>query len=124
MSRFASLLLICAVGCGPGTPVQEYGGDAGLRGEANEYTNLEMVYRVVDRKPPAPRSEAVPPQPSARHVWIPGWWGWSGEAFAWRPGHWAMPPSSRSPTRWIAPRWRSVSGGWQLRPGYWKVSPP
>lgn len=52
-------------------------------------------YRRVSVQPPppsAPVSEAVPPAPGPNAVWIPGYWAFQGQSYAWVGGTWQIPP--------------------------------
>ena len=70
--------------------------------------------------PPALRYEAPPPAPSPRHQWIPGYWGWRGNAHVWMGGHWAVPPAYGYV--WDPARWENNGGAWVLHEGHWRPS--
>ena len=74
---------------------------------------------IVAHAPPPPRTEVVVVRPGARHVWIPGCWGWRGGAWAWDVGRWELPP--RPGAVWVPHRYVLrggahvyVHGGWRL----------
>jgi hypothetical protein len=66
------------------------------------YGNYDQAYasRVEMRgpppmTPPPPQvAEVVPAAPSPSALWIPGYWSFDGNAYAyyWLAGHWEMPP--------------------------------
>jgi hypothetical protein len=67
--------------------------------------------------PPAVVYEAPPPPPAYGYVWIPGYWGWSGERYVWIRGRYAYgrPGYVWRPDHWEqrGPRWHRVSGYWE-----------
>jgi hypothetical protein len=71
---------------------------------------------VVDREPPAPRTEAQPPSPGSGAVWVPGYWNWTGTQYDWVAGHWE---TGRVGYTWVPHRWEMVNGRWQLTGGTW-----
>ena len=68
--------------------------------------------------PPPPRVERYGRPPSPGHVWINGYWGYSGRDYAWSPGYWARPP--RRGARWEEGRWDRDGRGYRYRKGYWR----
>src|SRR5436190_21712750 len=56
---------------------------------------------VVKQAPPAIRVEVVSARPSAKHVWVPGFWTWETSAYVWVPGEWMLPPEPAAV--WVAP---------------------
>jgi hypothetical protein len=77
----------------------------------------EETYVIVHSAPPAPPSETVPPRPSARHIWVPGYWTWDGTRHTWMPGHYV---ASRRGFVYVPPRWEAVGNGdWRYYPGGW-----
>jgi hypothetical protein len=73
---------------------------------------------VVMQAPPTPPQEAVPARPSTSHEWIPGYWTWRNNAYAWMAGHWEVPP--RSGSVWVAPRWEREGNSYRFYEGYWR----
>jgi hypothetical protein len=73
---------------------------------------------VVMQAPPAPPPpEAMPPRPSTSHIWIPGYWTYRNNQYAWMAGRWEVPP--RSGAVWVAPRWEQDRGAYRFYEGYW-----
>lgn len=69
--------------------------------------------------PPAPIVEVRGTAPSARHVWIPGFHRWDGNAHVWVPGRWELPPAHRK--AWVAGHWvHDRRHGWYWVEGYWR----
>lgn len=73
---------------------------------------------VVLNAPPAPQPEAVPPRPSQDFLWIPGYWTWQNNGYAWMAGHWEMPPAASAV--WVNPRWEPEGNAFRFHEGYWK----
>jgi hypothetical protein len=73
---------------------------------------------VVTQTPPVPQAEAVTPQPSTLHAWIPGYWTWRNERYEWLAGHWELPP--RSSAVWVAPRWEQEGNAYRFYEGFWR----
>jgi hypothetical protein len=79
----------------------------------------DIVVQGPPPAPPAPIAEAVPAQPSAGAVWIPGYWSYeNGRNYAWQPGHWEIPPQgyrTYEPAHWVQQGNTSyyVRGGWR-----------
>ncbi len=72
----------------------------------------------VQTAPPPLRAEVVPAGPGPQHVWVPGYWGWSGAAYTWSPGGWVLPtPGFHS---WVPSSWVHHSQGWQMVQGQWR----
>lgn len=86
---------------------------------ARRYTRIEEVPPPPPAQPAPPEvAEKITPSPSPEAVWIPGYWDFNGNAYAWTPGHWEIPPpNSRS---YVASHWEVrantnvfVRGSWQ-----------
>lgn len=73
---------------------------------------------AVTKRPPAPRREVRPRRLSRRHVWVGGYWSWSGHRYVWKKGHWGVPP--RHGGRWVAGHWAKRGGGWVWVAGFWR----
>src|SRR5580658_7439762 len=74
------------------------------------------TYRVGIAPPPM-RVEVRPMQPSPRHFWIDGHWGWDGGRHAWMPGRWEM---GRDGYMWVGAHWENRDGFWHYHPGHWR----
>jgi hypothetical protein len=68
--------------------------------------------------PPPVRYEALGPAPGPGYVWINGYWGWGGSAYAWVPGRYVRPPRPRAV--WVAPRWEAHGGRYRFHEGRWR----
>ena len=70
--------------------------------------------------PPAVRREVVTVRPSARHIWVPGYWHWreEGKAWGWVAGAWALPPHLHA--TWVGPRYERRGGEWIYSSGHWR----
>jgi hypothetical protein len=68
--------------------------------------------------PPAPIFEARIVAPGPRYVWVPGYYGWRGEAYVWVAGRWEIPPRPRAV--WVSGRWYRDRRGWYFRQGHWR----
>jgi YXWGXW repeat-containing protein len=75
---------------------------------------------VVRDAPPEPRAERMieRERPSARHVWVPGYWSWQGSRHTWVAGRWELPP--REHAVWVAPRWEHRDNGYVFVAGSWQ----
>jgi hypothetical protein len=72
---------------------------------------------VVMQAPPAPPPEAVTAQPGPNYLWIPGYWTWQNNRYAWMAGHWEVPPTSTSV--WHNPHWEPEGTAFRFYEGYW-----
>lgn len=104
--------------------------------------------RDPDGPPPSPPSEGRPPKPSVHADWVPGYWRWSGFAWAWISGRWRVPeadraqgltvraPSQPPPPRveapapmpvagavWTAGHWQWDGSAWVWVTGAWQMPP-
>jgi hypothetical protein len=68
--------------------------------------------------PPRPPREIVVMRPSPRHVWVPGYYRWTGGRYMWSRGYWRVPPRARAV--WVPGYWASRRGGYAWYPGYWR----
>lgn len=72
---------------------------------------------VVTVAPPAPQVEVIGVPPVTGHIWIGGYWGWSGSAHVWTPGHWEAP---RPGYHWVPHAWVREGNGWRMHEGHWE----
>ena len=68
--------------------------------------------------PPPVRVEARGVAPGAGYVWIDGYWGYRGGAYAWQTGRWVRPPRPRA--RWVPGHWDHRGGRYYYREGSWR----
>lgn len=68
--------------------------------------------------PPAARVEVVGRAPGAGFVWVPGYWGYRGNAYSWVPGFWGRPPHPRAV--WEPGRWERRGNRYGYREGRWR----
>lgn len=68
--------------------------------------------------PPPPHREVVVRRPGPRHVWVPGYYRFSGHRYRWTRGRWAMPP--RPHAVWVPGQWAPRRGGHVWIGGYWR----
>ncbi|MGJ9417673.1 YXWGXW repeat-containing protein [Massilia sp. CMS3.1] len=82
-----------------------------------QHTRTEVI--VVQKAPPALRREAVP---AARrgHVWVPGYWNWTGRRYTWVGGRYER---VRAGYVYARPEWRRDRGGWVMERGGWQRGP-
>ena len=73
--------------------------------------------------PPPPIVETVPPPPAYGYVWVPGYWGWTGDRYVWIRGRhvYGRPGYAWAPDHWErhGDRWHHVHGGWE-RDRHWR----
>jgi hypothetical protein len=68
--------------------------------------------------PPPLRAEAIGVAPGPGFVWVNGYWGSRGSAYAWVPGYYTRPPRVRAV--WVAPRWERERGRYRFHEGRWR----
>ena len=79
----------------------------------------QPAYVIVAEAPPAPRVvERRVASPSAAHVWIDGYYSWSGRQYVWEAGRWEVPPSGY--TVWVAPHYEHDEHGHRYTAGHWQ----
>jgi hypothetical protein len=79
----------------------------------------QPAYVVVAEAPPAPRIvERRPPPPTQGHIWIDGYYSWSGRQYVWETGRWAVPP--RANVVWIGPSYDRDQHGYRYTAGHWQ----
>src|SRR5579872_3704261 len=69
----------------------------------------EFVRVAVNTRPPLPRAERVPPQPSIEDFWVPGFWRWESGGFVWVEGRWER---HRPDAVWIQAHWMRAGNVW------------
>ncbi len=73
---------------------------------------------LVVQEPPPPRSEVVGVAPSSAHVWVPGYWQWTGRKYVWHGGHWEKRPTTGA--TYVEGHWEKQPQGWVWVPGMWR----
>jgi hypothetical protein len=68
--------------------------------------------------PPPPPRELIVATPGPHYVWVPGYYRWQGNRYAWRRGYWAKPPRHRAV--WVPGYWTPQRGGYVWVEGYWR----
>lgn len=80
---------------------------------------VETVVVIREAPPPLRREIVVERErPSARHVWIAGFWRHDGRVYMWVPGRWEVPPHARAV--WVEPRWEFRGGTHIFIEGVWR----
>jgi hypothetical protein len=74
---------------------------------------------MVTLRPPAPRSELIPPAPNEHVVWDPGRWNWDGRGYVWVSGHYVERPYQQAV--WEPGHWIERNGGWVWDEGHWRT---
>ena len=65
---------------------------------------------------PPPRPEGMrPPPPGEAYVWRPGHWAWNGRGYVWEPGRYVVRQATYH---------EYVPGAWVMRHGAWVWVPP
>lgn len=82
---------------------------------ASPASAARVIIRVA---PPAPRHEVIITRPGPNHVWVPGYWRWSGRDYVWVGGVWQLPPRPRAV--WVPGHYRRVPGGHVWIEGHWR----
>lgn len=88
-------------------------GLAALPAHAGPQVDFQIV---IGNAPPPPRYEVIPVARPG-HVWVPGYWAWSGHRHTWVAGHWQR---VRAGHHYRAPQWRRVHNGWHFDRGGWE----
>ncbi|HWY88837.1 MAG TPA: YXWGXW repeat-containing protein [Gemmataceae bacterium] len=66
--------------------------------------------------PPEPIAEALPPQPNADTIYVPGIWVNQESRYLWRPGHWVR---CRPGWVWVPAHYYWTPGGYVFVRGFW-----
>jgi hypothetical protein len=73
---------------------------------------------TVPQPPPPPREEMRMPPPSQGQVWLPGYWSWNNNEWAWMPGRLEKPPERMA--TWVPGQWTQRGDAWVWRSGHWE----
>ncbi|MCG8584773.1 MAG: hypothetical protein MI757_08700 [Pirellulales bacterium] len=97
--------------------------DTALAQDSVTATQTTTTKVVVDSPvaPPPPKQEVIAPEPTANHVWIPGYWNRTPTKWSWQPGRWEKPPFKNA--RYVAPYWKYNQSKYEWNPGHWATSP-
>lgn len=80
---------------------------------------VDNAYVEVDDAPPPPRAEVIPLRPGGGHVWVPGYWYWTGSRYIWHAGYWSVPPAQGHV--WVPSGWVHHHGRYRYVPGRWST---
>src|SRR5262245_40155727 len=70
----------------------------------------------VQQPPPAPIAEVRYAPPAPDHVWVDGYWDWTGADWTWTAGYYAPP---RYGYAYVRPAYVYEGGQYVYRRGYW-----
>ncbi|MBI5275030.1 MAG: YXWGXW repeat-containing protein [Burkholderiales bacterium] len=89
---------------------------AAKKADRNKQKVVKQADLVVSVKPPSGQWEAKPP-PADGWVWRAGFYEWTGERFAWKPGEWILdkPGMDFRQFEWV----EAGQGKWKLEGGDW-----
>lgn len=82
---------------------------------ASAQTPRRVYVRVA---PPAERVEVVTVSPGPGHVWVKGYYRWTGRAYVWVPGRWVV--VRRGYHTWVPGHWAHDRHGWYWIEGHWR----
>jgi len=72
---------------------------------------------VVAAGPPLPPDEIIVAAPSPYHVWVPGYYTYTGGTYIWIQGSYQVPPRGR--TRYVQGEWVKTPKGYKHGRGHW-----
>jgi hypothetical protein len=82
----------------------------------------DRAYRVsrvsAPPTPPPTPVDAVPPQPTANALWVPGYWIYDGRSYTWTHGRWEVPPPFAH--TYVPAHSEMRNGQSVFVPGYWQ----
>ncbi len=90
----------------------------GEEGATAQHTSYRVVQQVPPPPPPPAPNEVVTASPAANAVWIPGYWSFDGNSYAWASGHWEIPPANTH--TYVAAHWENQGAGYFFVPSYWR----
>jgi hypothetical protein len=82
------------------------------------FSTAALAQAVIRVGPPPPIVERPGPRPSARYVWIPGYYRWNGNRYIWVGGHYVIAP--RPGAVWVPPYYAHRPGGYVFVAGHWR----
>jgi len=66
--------------------------------------------------PPPPQTAPIGEPPAPESFYVPGYWVWAGDRYAWRSGYWAKVQPGYV---WVPGHYRWTPSGYIFIPGYW-----
>jgi hypothetical protein len=72
---------------------------------------------MVATGPPPMVNEVIAVSPSPRHVWMPGYYSYSGGNYVFVNGSYRIPP--RGKTSYVQGNWRNTPKGYKREKGHW-----
>jgi hypothetical protein len=78
---------------------------------------LMNCYGYIVAGPPVPPNEIILQAPSTLHVWIPGYYTYSGGSYIWIQGHYTIPPKGK---KYVPGNWHKTPKGYKRSKGHWK----
>lgn len=72
---------------------------------------------VVATAPPVYPTEVIVVSPSSHHVWVPGYYSYSGGAYVFVNGYYSVPP--RGKTVYVQGQWQNTPRGYKRSRGHW-----
>ena len=85
--------------------------------EAHKVVIYDDVYDAPG-PPPFDQPEVVPPAPSERVVWKPGFWKWKDGGWIWEAGRYVEKPVPEA--IWVPGHWVYRAWGSSWVPGHWE----
>jgi hypothetical protein len=73
---------------------------------------------VAPMAPPSAPAEVVTATPGPTYYWVPGYWGWTGNAWVWVSGRWVVRPAGT--TVWVGGYWARHGRGYVWVSGHWR----
>ena len=88
-----------------------------LAGALASRAPLAALPVYVKIAPPAPPVQVKVVAPGKGYFWVGGYHRWTGTAYVWVPGRWALPPHPGAV--WVPGHWKSTPHGWVWKAGRW-----
>ncbi len=93
--------------------------DEGWRWVPGYWANPNQPEQQYTPQPPAPLDDGPSlPAPDDNSTYLPGFWQYRNENFAWQPGYWSPLQSGRL---WVGPRYEWTPRGYLFCNGYWDL---
>jgi len=110
-----------AIGLSTAARAQSYPAGTTITTETRSPTGTTITREtrtIAPLAPPELRTEVIPPAASDLVVWDPGHWQWTGDNWAWQPGHYVTRPQTTAmwePGHWVP----NAAGGYMWVDGHW-----